>query len=164
MHLPKFSAKRTNPDGNTDLPRRPSHILLVEDSPTDIMMVREVLEQTGLRNTVHVVEDGVEALRFLRRQEHYAHAPRPDLILLDLNLPGMNGKEVLAEIKADASLRTIPVVILTSSKNEADVNGAYRQWANCYVTKPVDYGEFTETVSRIERFWLGGVVTLTEKE
>lgn len=164
MHLPNFSNKRTNPDGDMELPRRPSHILLVEDSPTDIMMVREVLEQTGLRNTVHVVEDGVEALRFLRRQENYTHAPRPDLILLDLNLPGMNGKEVLAEIKADADLRIIPVVILTSSKNESDVSGAYRQWANCYVTKPVDYGEFTETVRRIEGFWLGGVVTLTEKE
>ncbi len=163
MPRASFSNKYTNPGSNMDLRKRPSHILLVEDSPTDIMMVREVLEQVGLRNTVHVVEDGMEALRFLRRQGSHAQAPRPDLILLDLNLPGMNGKEVLAEIKADADLRTIPVVILTSSHNEADVDGAYRQWANCYVTKPVDYDDFTETVRRIERFWLG-TVTLTEKQ
>ncbi len=163
MPRASFSNKCTNPGNNMDLRKRPSHILLVEDSPTDIMMVREVLEQVGLRNTVHVVEDGMEALRFLRRQGSHAQAPRPDLILLDLNLPGMNGKEVLAEIKADADLRTIPVVILTSSHNEADVDGAYRQWANCYVTKPVDYDDFTETVRRIERFWLG-TVTLTEKQ
>jgi len=163
MQPASFSNRATDPGNNMDLRRRPSHILLVEDSPTDIMMVREVLEQVGPRNTVHVVEDGMEALRFLRRQGSHAQAPRPDLILLDLNLPGMNGKEVLAEIKADSSLRTIPVVILTSSHNEADVDGAYRQWANCYVTKPVDYDDFTETVRRIEHFWLG-TVTLTEKQ
>lgn len=163
MPRASYSNKCTNPGSDMDLRRRPSHILLVEDSPTDIMMVREVLEQVGLRNTVHVVEDGMEALRFLRRQGSHAQAPRPDLILLDLNLPGMNGKEVLAEIKADADLRTIPVVILTSSHNEADVDGAYRQWANCYVTKPVDYDDFAETVRRIEHFWLG-TVTLTEKQ
>lgn len=163
MCPPSASSRPANPSSNMDFRRRPSHILLVEDSPTDIMMVREVLEQAGARNTLHVVEDGAEALRFLRREGHYDHAPRPDLILLDLNLPGMNGREVLAEIKADAGLRTIPVVILTSSHNEADVDGAYRHWANCYVTKPVDYDDFAETVRRIERFWLG-VVTLTEKE
>lgn len=163
MQLPNYNSKHDSLDDHMDLRRRSSHILLVEDSPTDIMIVREVLEQTGLRNTVHVVENGSEALRFLRRQDKHTTVPRPDLILLDLNLPGMNGREVLAEIKADASLRTIPVVILTSSHNEADVDGAYRQWANCYVTKPVDFEDFTETVRRIERFWLG-VVTLTEKE
>ena len=163
MSPPSVSNRAANPGASRDFRHRPSDILLVEDSPTDIMIVREVLEQTGLRNTVHVVEDGTEALRFLRRQDNYEHAPRPDLILLDLNLPGMNGKEVLVEIKADADLCTIPVVILTSSHNEADVSGAYRHWANCYVTKPVDYDGFTETVRRIERFWLG-VVTLAEKE
>ena len=143
--------------------RRLSHILLVEDSPTDIMIVREVLERSGPRNTVHVVEDGAEALRFLRREASYRSAPRPDLVLLDLNLPGINGQEVLAAIKHDPRLVTIPVVVLTSSQNEADVAGAYRQLANCYVTKPVDYQDFTDTVQRIERFWLE-VATLTERD
>ncbi len=143
--------------------RKPGHILLVEDSPTDIMMISEVLAQADFRNTLDVVEDGLEALKFLRREDDYSGAVRPDLILLDLNLPGKNGQEVLAEIKADERLRTIPVVILTSSRDEADVRGAYRHWANCYVTKPVDYDGFVETVRWIERFWLG-VVTLTEND
>lgn len=145
------------------LGRKPGHILLVEDSPTDIMMISDVLAQTHFCNTLNVVEDGLEALKFLRRQNGYAGVPRPDLILLDLNLPGKSGQEVLAEIKADERLRTIPVVILTSSRDEADVRGAYRHWANCYVTKPVDYDGFVETVRWIERFWLG-VVTLTEND
>ena len=141
--------------------RRPSHILLVEDSPTDIMMIEEVLAQSKFRNTLHVVEDGVEAMKFLRREQGYSGAPRPDLVLLDLNLPGKNGQEVLAEIKSDEDLRTIPVVVLTSSRDEADVTGAYKHFANCYVTKPVDYEGFTQTVRRIQRFWLD-LVTLPE--
>lgn len=145
------------------LGRKPGHILLVEDSPTDIMMITEVLAHADFRNTLDVVEDGLEALKFLRRQNGYARAPRPDLILLDLNLPGKSGQEVLAEIKTDERLRTIPVVVLTSSRDEADVRGAYRHWANCYVTKPVDYDGFVQTVRRIENFWLG-VVTLTEND
>lgn len=156
------TASASSSSGET-LGRRPGHILLVEDSPTDIMMISEVLAQAQLRNTLDVVEDGLEALKFLRRQGGYTGAPRPDLILLDLNLPGKSGQEVLAEIKTDERLRTIPVVILTSSRDEADVRGAYRHWANCYVAKPVDYQGFAQTVRWIERFWLG-VVTLTENE
>ena len=114
----------------------------------------EALKEGKVRNNFHTVEDGLEALAFLRRQGKYANAPRPDLILLDLNLPKMNGREVLAEIKADPDLRRIPVVILTVSKAEQDILKTYNLYANCYITKPVDLDQFLEVVKSIENFWL----------
>jgi CheY-like chemotaxis protein len=142
-------------------PGRPAQILLVEDSPTDAMMVREILGQADAPSTLHVVEDGLEAIAFLRREDGYDGAPRPDLILLDLKLPRKSGQEVLADIKADERLRTIPVVVLTSSHDQHDVVDAYRHHANSYVTKPVDYAHFAEAVRQIERFWLE-LATLAE--
>lgn len=140
---------------------RPIEILMVEDSPTDVLITQEALEQAKVRNHLHVVEDGVEAMAFLRKEGQYTQVPRPDLILLDLNLPRKDGREVLAEIKADASLKTIPVVILTTSKAEEDVLKAYGLHANCYITKPVDFTRFIEVVRAIEHFWFT-VVTLPE--
>src|SRR5690349_22394656 len=128
-------------------------VLLVEDDPGDVLMTREAFEEHKLRNTLHVVEDGVEALAFLRREGRYADAPRPDLILLDLNLPKKDGRTVLGEIKQDRSLRNIPVVILTSSQAEQDIVRAYDLHANCYVTKPVDLDQFITIVRSIEQFW-----------
>jgi two-component system response regulator len=134
-------------------------ILLVEDSLADILMTQEALEQVRLLNQLHVVEDGAAALAFLRRQGRYATAPRPDLILLDLNLPKKNGQEVLAELKADESLKFIPVVILTTSKAEEDIVKSYGLHANCYISKPVGFASFVEVVQAIEHFWFG-IVTL----
>lgn len=134
-------------------------ILMVEDSPSDALITQEALSFAKLINGLHIVEDGVEALAFLRKQGKYASAPRPDLVLLDLNLPRKSGKEVLAEIKGDEELKTIPVVILTSSKAEADVLKAYGLHANCYVVKPVDFSTFEEVVRSISHFWFS-VVTL----
>ena len=131
-----------------------AHVLLVEDSPTDAMMIQEILEQVSVRSRLHLVDDGIQALQFLRREAGFAHAPRPDLILLDLQLPRKSGHEVLSEIKADEELRTIPVVILSSSREDRDIAGAYRAFANSYVTKPLDYEDFAEAVRLIERFWL----------
>lgn len=142
---------------------RPAQILLVEDSPTDALMIREILAQATAPNVLHVVEDGLQALAFLRREDGYDEAPRPDLILLDLKLPRKNGQEVLAEIKADERLRTIPVVVLTSSHDQGDVIAAYRHYANSYVAKPVDYTRFAEAVRLIERYWLE-LATLAEKD
>jgi two-component system response regulator len=138
-------------------------ILLVEDSPTDILMTREALEQAKLINRLHVVEDGAEALAFLHRQGQHAAVPRPDLILLDLNLPKKNGQEVLAELKADEVLKLIPVVILTTSKAEEDIVKAYGLHANCYISKPVDFASFVKIIQAIDYFWFG-VVTLPPKE
>lgn len=134
-------------------------ILLVEDSPADILITREAFEEFGLLNTLHVVEDGTEALAFLRQEGKYASAPRPNLILLDLNLPRKNGREVLAEIKADDRLKTIPVVILTTSHAEKDVLDAYGFSANCYIVKPVGFDNFVEAMKSIRQFWFS-VVTL----
>ena len=134
-------------------------ILLVEDSPTDVLMTREALAQAKVANTLRVVENGMDALAFLRRQERFTTAPRPDLILLDLNLPRKNGHEVLAEIKADDSLKRIPVVVLTTSKADEDIFTAYGLHANCYITKPVDFQSFARVMQCIENFWLC-VVTL----
>lgn len=132
----------------------PIEILLVEDNPGDIRLTREALKDAKMLNCLHVVEDGETALNFLHRRGQYGQAPRPDLILLDLNLPGTNGREVLADIKADESLKTIPVVILTTSRAEEDVLKAYKLHANCYVTKPVDFVQFIRVVKAIETFWL----------
>jgi chemotaxis family two-component system response regulator Rcp1 len=138
---------------------RPIDILIAEDSPTDVMLMREALEHAKVLNTLHVVEDGVEAMDFLRRLGKYSAAPRPDLILLDLNMPRKNGQEVLAEIKQSEGLRSIPVVILTTSRADADVASAYGHHANCYIAKPVDYDAFAGVARSIQNFWFS-VVTL----
>ena len=139
--------------------RRTIEILLVEDSPSDAGLTVEALREGSVINRLNVVEDGVQALDFLRRRNGFAEAPRPDLILLDLNLPRRDGREVLEELKTDAALRSIPVVVLTTSRAEQDVLRAYELQANCYITKPVDFKKFLEVVRSIEHFWLQ-VVTL----
>jgi two-component system, chemotaxis family, response regulator Rcp1 len=138
---------------------RPIEILLVEDSPSDTDLTVEALKDFKVRNHVSVVEDGVQAIQFLRRQGPYAQAPRPDLIMLDLNLPRKDGREVLAEIKADGDLKLIPIVVLTTSRAEQDILRAYQLNANCYINKPVDFNQFLDVVRSIESFWLF-VVTL----
>ncbi len=138
---------------------RPVEILLVEDNAGDVRLTREALREAKVLNKLTVVKDGIEALSLLRRQAPYAHAARPDLILLDLNLPKKDGREVLAEIKADDDLKRIPVVILTTSKDEQDVAKTYNHYANCYITKPVDFEQFITVVKSIDDFWLG-IVTL----
>jgi len=132
----------------------PIEILLVEDSPSDVDLTREALEDTKVHNNLSVVGDGVQALAFLRREGHYADAPHPDLILLDLNLPKKGGREVLAEIKSDPKLRRIPVVVLTTSTAEQDIVESYNLHANCYVKKPVDLDAFIQVVRSIDSFWL----------
>lgn len=129
-------------------------ILLVEDNPGDVELVREALGEGKIRNELHVASDGVEAMRFLHREDEFGDANCPDLILLDLNLPKKNGREVLQEIKNDPSLKFIPVVVLTSSKAEEDIVRSYNLHANCYVTKPVDLDQFLHVVKSIEDFWL----------
>ena len=133
---------------------RPIEILLVEDSPGDVRLTREALTANKIRNTLHVVADGVQALAFLRKQGKHANAPRPNLILLDLNLPKKDGREVLAEIKGNGDLRRIPVVVLTTSGAEEDILKAYDLNANCYVTKPVNLDSFIQVVKSIESFWV----------
>ena len=133
---------------------RPVEILLVEDSPGDVRLTKEALKEGKILNHLHVVGDGVEALAFLRQEGSYAGAPRPDLILLDLNLPRKDGREVLESIKEDPDLRRIPVVILTTSSAERDVLQSYDLHANCYVTKPVDLEQFISVVRSVEDFWL----------
>lgn len=137
---------------------KPIEILLVEDNPGDADLAREALEGSKLINQLHVVDDGEKAMQFLHRQPPYADAPRPDVILLDLNLPKKDGREVLAEIKADPALRQIPVVILTTSRAEEDVLKSYELHANCYITKPINLERFMEVVKSIEDFWLSIVV------
>jgi len=138
---------------------RPIEILLVEDSAADVGLTMEAFKDAKIQNRMSVVEDGVEAMAFLRREGSHARAPRPDLILLDLNLPRKDGRQVLKEIKDEPALRNIPVVVLTTSKGEEDVLRAYDLHANCYVNKPVDFNRFMEVVKSIESFWLT-VVTL----
>jgi len=138
---------------------RPIEILLVEDSDADVLMTREALSYSKVLNELHVVQDGVEAMNFLRHGGRFTNAPRPDLILLDLNLPRKDGREVLAELKADERLSLIPVVVLTTSRAEEDVLRAYGLHAACYVTKPVDFPSFAHVVQSIETFWFS-VVTL----
>ena len=136
---------------------QPVNILLVEDNPGDVRLTKEALKESNMLNALHVVVDGVEALAFLHREGDYADAPRPDLILLDLNMPRKDGREVLAEIKADEDLARIPVVILTTSQAEEDVVRSYDLHANCYITKPVDLEQFIKVVTMIEGFWLSMV-------
>lgn len=136
---------------------RPIEILLVEDSPSDTELTVEALQEGKIYNHLSMVEDGAQAMEFLRRQGPYAGAPRPDLILLDLNLPRKDGREVLAELKADPELKVIPVVVLTTSRADEDVLRAYSLYANCYILKPVDFRQFVEVVKHIENFWLSVV-------
>lgn len=136
------------------VPGRPVEILLVEDNEGDVRLTKEALSENKMGNHLSVVRDGVEAVDFLRKEGDYAGAPRPDLILLDLNLPKKDGREVLAEIKADEDLKRIPVVILTTSEADEDIFDAYTHYANCYVTKPVGLDHFIKVVKTIEEFWL----------
>ena len=129
-------------------------ILLVEDNPGDVRLTREALKESKIRNNLSIVRDGVEAMAFLRREGDYARAPRPDIILLDLNLPRKDGREVLHEIKEDDNLKRIPVVILTTSDDEHDILESYNLHANCYITKPVDLNRFVTIIKNIEDFWL----------
>jgi CheY-like chemotaxis protein len=132
-------------------------VLLVEDDPGDVVLIREAFEHNKVHNALNVVSDGVEALEFLRNEGAHSDAPRPDLILLDLNLPRMDGREVLAQIKGDAELRTIPVVVLTTSAAEEDIVRSYDLHANAYVTKPVDFERFIEVVRQIDDFFVSVV-------
>jgi two-component system, chemotaxis family, response regulator Rcp1 len=143
---------------NTSAWTPPIEILLVEDSPGDIRLTREALREGKVQNNLHVVQDGVGAMAFLRGQGAYLGVPRPDLILLDLNLPRKDGREVLSDIEADPSLRSIPVVVLTSSQAETDILRAYNLHANCYVTKPVELEQFITIVRSIESFWFSIVM------
>jgi CheY-like chemotaxis protein len=141
---------------------RPIEILLVEDSPSDVALTIEALEAGKVVNRLNHVEDGVEAMDYLNRRGKYASAVRPDLIMLDLNLPRKDGREVLKEMKSDLSLKAIPVIVLTTSHSDKDVLQSYELNANCYIIKPVDFEHFIEVVKSIEHFWLT-VVTLPEK-
>lgn len=143
---------------------KPIEILLVEDSPGDVRLTMEALKEAKVINHLTVLKDGVEALTFLRRQGPYANAPRPHLIVLDLNLPKKDDREVLADIKADDCLKRIPVVVLTTSQDEQDVLKSYNLHANCYITKPVDLDQFVRVVRSIEDFWLGIVVLPVTKQ
>jgi chemotaxis family two-component system response regulator Rcp1 len=129
-------------------------ILLVEDNPGDVRLTKEALRGAKVANELHVVGDGEEAIDFLRQRGCHADAPRPDIVLLDLNLPRVDGGEVLADIKADADLAKIPIIVLTSSSAEADIQQAYKLHANCYISKPVDFTEFIGAVRSLEGFWL----------
>lgn len=131
----------------------PIEVLLVEDNPGDAQLTRIALEDSKISIHLNVVEDGVEAMAFLRKQDKYVKAAHPDIVLLDLNLPRKDGREVLAEIKGDENLRRIPVVILTTSQAEEDILKAYNLCANCYITKPVDFDQFVKIVQSIENFW-----------
>ncbi|MDT7789165.1 MAG: hypothetical protein QOF58_7584 [Pseudonocardiales bacterium] len=138
----------------TESPLNVIDVLLVEDDPGDALMTQEAFEHHKIRNTLHVVKDGVEALEFLRREGQYENAPRPGLILLDLNLPRKDGRDVLSEVKTDPELRHIPVVVLTTSEAEEDILRSYSLHANAYVTKPVDFDRFIEVVRQIDDFFV----------
>ena len=135
-------------------PGKPIEILMAEDNPGDVRLTMEALHDAKVLNRMNVAVDGVEAMAFLRREGQYANAPRPDLILLDLNMPRKDGREVLAEVKEDPDLRRIPVVVLTTSTAEKDIMESYDFHANCYIAKPVDLDQFLEVVKSIEDFWL----------
>lgn len=141
---------------------RPVEILLVEDNPGDVRLTKEALREGKLSTNLSVAPDGVEALAFLHQEGKYAEAPRPDIVLLDLNLPKMDGREVLASLKADPDLRRIPVVVLTTSQAEQDILRTYDLHANCYITKPVDLDQFITIVQSIEGFWFT-IVTLPQR-
>ena len=138
-------------------PAKLVQILLVEDNPDEVLLTRETLKDAKVANEVHVAEDGVQALDFVRREGEFADAPRPDLILLDLNLPRKDGREVLAELKDDDALRRIPVIVLTTSSSDQDLEAAYESSVNAYVRKPVNLDRFIDVVNAIDHFWLGVV-------
>jgi len=141
---------------------KPIEILLVEDSPSDAALTVEALKAGKVVNKLNLVEDGVEAMAYLKCEGKYAKATRPDLIMLDLNLPRKDGREVLAELKNDPVLKTIPIIVLTTSRSDKDILQSYQLNANCYITKPVDFQQFIDVVKTIEKFWLT-VVTLPPK-
>lgn len=147
-----------------NLDAEPVDILLVEDNPGDARLTKEAFKDGQIANTLHVVEDGVEALDFLFQRNDYADAPRPDLVLLDLNLPRKNGDEVLEELHEDPNRRRIPVIVLTSSDVQTDVVKSYELCASGYLTKPVDPGEFIDTIQELERFWLSIMRLPTDTE
>ncbi|MEI7848033.1 MAG: response regulator [Chloroflexota bacterium] len=132
----------------------PFHILMIEDNPGDIRLTREVLSDATIPNNLWAVKDGEEALQFLSQTHEFINAPRPDLILLDLNLPRMSGLDILENIKSDENLRTIPVVILTTSQSEQDILSGYQRFANAYITKPVSLDQFNRIIQAVESFWL----------
>lgn len=138
---------------------RTAEILLVEDSPADIRLTQEALKENKLKVNLHIVNDGVEAIEFLRKQNTYSNVPTPDLVLLDLNMPRKDGREVLKEIKEDPLLNTIPVIVLTISKSDEDILLSYKYHVNCYIRKPLDLTKFINVVKAIESFWLT-IVTL----
>ncbi len=142
--------------------QNPIEILLIEDNPADIRLTQEAFQQARLQNTIHVVQDGVNAMAFIRQTAPFQQVPRPDLILLDLNLPKKDGREVLKEIKSDPHTRTIPVVVLTTSDDEADVLRSYDLHANAYLVKPIDILQFIKMIQSLEDFWLA-VVKLPPK-
>ncbi len=133
---------------------KPIEILMVEHNPHDVELVQKILRDAEVKNNMRIAKDGVEALSFLRREGEYANMPRPNLILLELNLPKKNGREVLEQIKSDRSLKSIPVLVLTTSQDEEDVLLAYTLQANCYITKPIDSDQFGRVIKNIEEFWL----------
>ena len=133
---------------------KPIHILLVEDNEGDIVLTTEALEEGKIANTISVVRDGWEAIQYLDKNEGYGDAERPDLVLLDINMPKVNGHEVLAHIKTDDELKDIPVVMLTTSSDEVDIKKSYENYVNCYITKPVDVDSFIEAISTVENFWI----------
>lgn len=141
---------------------QPIEILLVEDNPGDVLLTQKALQDNKLRNNLHVVEDGEAALDFLYQRAPFEQAPRPDLILLDLNLPALDGREVLARIKSDDHLKLIPVVVLTTSSADEDIWKSYALHANCYVTKPLDLDRFVDVVKQVEGFWLS-IVKLPQR-
>ena len=138
---------------NAKLTGRPVEILLVEDDPADVLLTQEALLGSKIRNNLHVVDDGVEALAFLRQESTYRDVPRPDLILLDLNMPRKDGREVLADIKEDPGLKAIPVAVLTTSSQDEDILKSYELHANCYITKPVGLEQFATVVQSLDDFW-----------
>ncbi|MGB9939099.1 response regulator [Methanosarcina sp.] len=146
----------------TKLAGKPIEILLVEDSKGDIGLIEEVFEEAKIRNNLHIAEDGEEAILFLNKEGQFLDALRPDIILLDLNLPKKDGREVLEEVKGDPNLRNIPIVVLTTSKAEEDILKSYNLHANAYITKPVDFDQFIKVIKSIEDFWLQ-VVKLPSK-
>lgn len=147
---------------NNSSREKPIEILIVDDNEGDLRLAKEGFKKNKIRNRIHSVEDGVEAMEFLRKEGKYTNVPRPDLILLDLNLPKKDGREVLEEIKNDETLKSIPVVILTISKAEEDILKTYNLHANCFITKPIDYKQFIKVVNSIENFWLA-IVKLPSK-
>jgi len=142
---------------------KPAEILIVEDNAADIRLTKEALKDSKIYNKIHVVEDGVEAMKFLKKEGDYKDVPIPDLVILDLNLPKKGGREVLQEIKGDKKLKKIPVVILTVSEAEEDVLDTYDRHANCYIRKPIDLNQFEKVVKSIEDFWFS-IVKLPPKE